>query len=51
MLTALGGWVLKDTKDFVTAANIIQYVNNKGSDPITDETIADKLRNWAKGWH
>ena len=51
MLTALGGWVLKDTKDFVTTANIIQYVNNKGSDPITDETIADKLRNWAKGWH
>lgn len=51
MLTALGGWVLKDTKDFVTTANVIQYVNNKGSDPITDETIADKLRNWAKGWH
>lgn len=51
MLTAVGGWVLKDTKDFVTTANVIQYVNNKGSDPITDETIADKLRNWAKGWH
>lgn len=50
MLTAIGGWVLRDTQDFITTANIIQDVNSKGSDPIGNEAIANKLQNWRKGW-
>ncbi|WP_288573413.1 hypothetical protein [uncultured Weissella sp.] len=51
MLTALGGWVFKDTKNFVTTADVVEYVNNKGSDPIEESELINKFKTWAKGWH
>ncbi|KAA8439192.1 hypothetical protein FKV75_02655 [Weissella paramesenteroides] len=51
MLTALGGWVFKDTQNFVTTAGIVEYVNNKGSDPIEESELVNKFKTWAKGWH
>ena len=51
MLTALGGWVFKDTQNFVTTADVVEYVNNKGSDPIEESELVNKFKTWAKGWH
>ena len=51
MLTAIGGWAYKETQRFVTTANIVQYVNNKGSDPIENDDLVAKFKVWAKGWH
>lgn len=51
MLTALGGWVFKDTQNFVTTAGVVEYVNNKGSDPIEENELVSKFKTWAKGWH
>lgn len=51
MLTAVGGWAYKETQKFVTTAAIVQYVNNKGSDPIENDDLVAKFKSWAKGWH
>lgn len=51
VLTALGGWVFKDTQNFVTTADVVEYVNNKGSDPIEESELVNKFKTWAKGWH
>ena len=51
MLTAIGGWAYKETQRFVTTANIVQYVNEKGSDPIGDDDLVAKFKTWAKGWN
>jgi len=51
MLTHLGGWVYNQTHgDLTTTANIIEHVNNLGSDPIPENMLIEKCKNWAKKW-
>ena len=51
MLTALGGWTLRSTHgDYRATADLIEAVNNRGSDPISDSELGKKFKSWAKGW-
>ena len=51
MLTALGGWALRSTHgDYRATADLIEAVNNRGSDPISDSELGKKFKSWAKGW-
>ena len=51
MLTALGGWTLRSTHgDYQVTADLIEAVNNRGSDPISDSELGKKFKSWAKGW-
>ena len=51
MLTALGGWTLRSTHgDYRVTADLIEAINNRGSDPISDSALGKKFKSWAKGW-
>ncbi|RZQ58526.1 hypothetical protein [Weissella paramesenteroides] len=51
MLTALGGWTLRSTcGDYGMTADVLEAVNNMGSDPISDSELGKKFKSWAKGW-
>lgn len=51
MLTQIGGWVFNQTHgDFTATANVIEHVNNLGSDPIPEAELVDKFKNWARKW-
>lgn len=51
MLVHLGGWVFNQTcGDIETTANVIEHVNNLGSDPIPTDLLVDKFKVWAKKW-
>lgn len=51
MLTALGGWTLKNTcGDYGMTADVLEAVNNMGSDPIDNRELGNKFKSWVKGW-
>ncbi len=52
MLTSIGGWVFKNTYgDIKYTADIVQDLNDKGSDPILFNELNEKFSNWMKHWH
>ncbi|RAU06593.1 hypothetical protein DEJ53_07200 [Weissella confusa] len=52
MLTGVGGWVLKNTHgNLQFTADVIDYVNKTGSDPIAFEELTKKFKSWARNWN
>ena len=52
MLTSVGGWVFKNTHgNLQFTADVIDYVNNTGSDPIAFEELTKKFKSWARRWN
>ncbi|MFP7242404.1 hypothetical protein [Pediococcus pentosaceus] len=52
MLTSLGGWAFRNTYgDIKLTADIVQAVNDAGSDPIPFEELSKKFKTWAKHWY
>lgn len=51
MLTALGGWTLRNTYgDYRITSDVLETVNNMGSDPIDNKELGNKFKSWVKGW-
>ena len=52
MLTGVGGWVFKNTHgNLQFTADVIDYVNNTGSDPIAFKELTKKFKSWARRWN
>lgn len=52
MLTGVGGWVFKNTHgNLQFTADVIDYVNNTGNDPIAFEELTKKFKSWARNWN
>lgn len=52
MLTGVGGWVFKNTHgNLQFTADVIDYVNNIGSNPIAFEELTKKFKSWARRWN
>lgn len=52
MLTGVGGWVFKNTHgNLQFTADVIDYVNNTGNDPIAFEELTKKFKSWARRWN
>ncbi|MBJ7615335.1 hypothetical protein [Weissella confusa] len=52
MLTSVGGWVFKNTHgNLQFTADVIDYVNNTGNDPIAFEELTKKFKSWARNWN
>ncbi|MFC6178663.1 hypothetical protein ACFQGR_04590 [Weissella sagaensis] len=51
MLTALGGWTLRNTYgNYRMTADVLEAVNNMGSDPIDNKELGNKFKSWAERW-
>lgn len=51
-LTGVGGWVFKNTHgNLQFTADVIDYVNNTGNDPIAFEELTKKFKSWARNWN
>ncbi|QYU57475.1 hypothetical protein K1728_09985 [Weissella confusa] len=51
MLTSVGGWVYRQTYgDVGFTANVVEFVNSLGSEPIATKELSDKFKSWVRNW-
>ncbi len=52
MLTSIGSWVFKSTQgDIELSADVVQTINDHGTDPIAFDELKNKFNSWMKHWH
>lgn len=51
MLTSVGGWVYRQTYgDVGFTADVVEFVNSLGSEPIATKELSDKFKSWVRNW-
>ena len=51
-LTSVGGWVYKNSaQDIRYTADIIEHLNESGSNPIEHKLLASKFKSWVRNWN